>query len=880
MGLTNLNHTSPKNEASPKIYGNILSTQVRSNTRPKHDNVNPITEPSEMSALKQAQYFYDYSDEDSDVSIKRPVSKDFSIASTVSLDELLDQTLENIDTPVDGDYNSDHFLFSLKQLPLQDKKSGSYRSSSERDDPLTVCTSYDSVDGIVTQTVNGIGTQTVKEQDANELVKDSSDKSKQQPSDRERRLQGKPDIVKDTEQCEQRNLQKGITVSQIPGSSMPGYRAKRPKSLILGANDKKFLYCEYGSSSSSDTSDEEWSYQLSYAKNIKQQEIQSKVAKSLQSGQAQIIESARSGKHTQGAINGKKNKVSTNSEKQTAKVVSQIPKANITKKSSKIPPPVATKPVKKKSVPNDNITTRPKSVEICVNTVITNSEPVTCYSYLNKVETKSDSVKYFSQKDHDSSIFSTKSDDPDLTMNSTFDEVKVERSGSKDDGYSTMSSDVQPEIMEKYSDVFESSTNSNEIRNSNLSLSSQNSFSSEDRPSTYGSLGRVRAMKMKFDMESQKSPEKEVVLKSPPNSPSKCTLKPPKSTALAKPPSVQCPGTTTDKPVTTGLSRIPKSKPTRDTITVTKPKSALPVPKSSSLPIKKETEVAAVGNTANLKPKDMCMTRDKTEVKCQENRSITTEMTPNKEIKDQTVRMPHTIPQTSTPKHLEEQFMNLGYFAPSFDRIEFLRDPSCDSNSSLSDRGSDLTSLHISEDNILSDIPEEKEGYESSVGHRSGNTSFSSLPNVTAAKRSIQVTHTAHTQHHATKFTTTLKNHWASLQGLCRAAKETDFEQQKLLKRTADYDELYGGCLNIETLNERSTSESDLYNRGDKPEVTLVPRLSRSRSEDSLVIDELGVEEKLQELLKNEMLRQVSYPDLGLYYTIPSFNPLPNKPLF
>jgi hypothetical protein len=42
-----------------------------------------------------------------------------------------------------------------------------------------------------------------------------------------------------------------------------------------------------------------------------------------------------------------------------------------------------------------------------------------------------------------------------MSSDSSFESVKnekVERSGSKDDGYSTMSSDIQPEMLEKFSD--------------------------------------------------------------------------------------------------------------------------------------------------------------------------------------------------------------------------------------------------------------------------------------------------------------------------------------------------------------------------------------------------------------------------------------------
>ena len=839
MGLTTLSHTSPKNEET-SVYANISQVPSSfSSVLTRTDQVPQNGDQTESNTLTRGQYFYDYSDEDSDfreADLKRPISTDFSAASTISLDELLDRTLENTDTPVDSDFSSGFFLYppmSTSQKVTENKSGASV--------------------SCVSNSVQNIKSEKLQ---SSQNISNASEREKEAKN----RLTGKPDIVQDTEECEQRLMQQSLTLSEIPGSSMPGYRAKRPKSLILGAKEKKFLYCEYGSSSSSDTSDEERRYKISYAKNVKQQEIQSMVAKSVKSGEAKVIESPKSScsNKDSGAEKSKSSSVDTKKTKS-----SQLPKPGVIKKPSRIPPPVASKPAHKVCVDpkTEAKIPRPRSVEICVNTAaLSTLNSKTFYPLVHDAGSND-----FSKSESETCL--NKSYDKIEHVDTTFDEVKVERSGSKDDGYSTMSSDIQPENLEKYSDAFESSTNSNDARNSNLSLSSQNSYSSEDRLSGHGSLGRVKAMKIKFEIENQKSPESSPT-KSPPVSPKRSLLKSPKP-VLERVSQKYSDNVSADPGSNfSQSSKIPKPK--GPLISQPKPKSAIPLPKTSTS-AKKDHVISKV--EVNIQPQlKKCVkeisVQETVQTRMVETSSVSLKSSPIVTVPQNVINTQKflinqsssqtSVHQNSMTTKVVEEFNQLNYFPPAFDKMDILAE-GYDSNSSLSDRASDLTSLHISEDNILSDIPEEKDGYESSVGLRSENTSISSLPAISVKKPVQQTTHSS-TSHHASvkfQFSTTLKRHWSSNQGLARAVYTADYEKQKQAKQTADYDELYGGCLNIESLLERSSSESDMLTRGDKPEVILLPRLQRSKSAEELVIDELAVEEKLQMFLKQSMMKEV-----------------------
>ena len=837
MGTTNLTHTSPKSEIpSPKSETvNTASAKIaqvpKASTPMSADS--PIVRPdsfvsqrstSSLTNSTKGQYFYDYSDEDSDWN--RPVSKDFSIASSVSLDEMLDKTLENMDTPGSIDFTSDnHFLF---KSPVVD--SGAINDN------------------------NNV---------PNEMRDDHSDSNcaAEEINDNDNRLRGKPDIVKDTEECEQRNLKKSLTISQIPGSGMAGYRARRPKSLILGSKDKKFVYAEYGSSSSLDSSsDESWSYQASFAKNNKQQEIQSRVAKSLKVGVTKEVETPTNISTLEVTLNAQNDKNNRN-----VKPTSQIPRPNLSKKTMKMPPPVAQKPVRRKS-PSDHVAERPKSVEICVNTVLAPSvtKPVTCFPYYKSVDIydEKDFSKFTPDKFSTLPQAKAENGDKKLDTSDSFDEVTVERSGSRDDGYSTMSSDVQPEAMEKFSDdnlkerhfthdyicdsstitkrdddlkhrldfssdpdsSHENSVPSSERKSSSHSLSSPVSVSSEDRHSQFGSLGRVKAMKLKYEIEIQnRSPEREI-FKSPPQTPPKS----PKRTSFA------------DKVDKNAASKIPLIRQSS-----IPPSSSPQVPKlNSKLPLCQNINIQNKSG-ANYNPPF--------------NRPVNESSINNSNvssISQNSYKTPNEIQYKPQNNNIIEQFDKLSYFMPPSEQISLLPEGGYDSSSSASERGSDLTSLHISEDNILSDIPEEKDGYESSVGKLSEANSLTSIP----LKEHHQSRH-EHTccQHHNVHFEVRLRKYWLSLNGLMRGASESDVNKQNDEIETSYCDEVYGSCLNMDTPLERSASESDLSKKRDDPSKWWLPKLPCGRQR--ILVDEIEVEGRVNDILKQIVFQQVSAVD-------------------
>ncbi|XP_052235048.1 microtubule-associated protein futsch-like isoform X2 [Dreissena polymorpha] len=892
MGLNTLNHTSPKSEESAtQIYENV-QTPVNcvspndnqctfksttdahvSNKSVVITNVSIVSQSgplnyaavsgrftgnfidTETCMAKKPNYFYDYSDEDSDCPVTRSPSKDFGSVSTISLEELLDRTLENMDTPNGSEFSSGYLAYNSTQMLTESV-------TSDNSSDVTLLKNYEVVK-------SADNTNTLSSSNFGENVPSNIFSASQNVGNN---LGGKPDIVKDTEHSQQKNLQKNIPVSEIPGSSLPGYRAKRPKSLILGSKEKKFLYCEYGSSSGSDSSENEHlSCKVSYAKNVKEQEIQSKVSKCVKNGQAKVIESPKSAKST---LKCASNVPEVKNEKDD-KVQSLISKPSAIKKPSKIPPPVASKPVSKMSsipkiAPSTSIQ-RPKSVEMVVNTALTTHKSKLSGYF------ESPNPKDLTKAESEHSISSKmKLSSSDLNSNTTFEDIKVERSGSKDDGYSTMSSDIQPEMLEKYSDAFDSSTNSNEARNSNLSLSSQNSYSSEDRLSGHGSLGRVKAMKLKFELENQRSDTEVSPTKSPPLSPAKSLLKSPKPVSEKFNCKEEQIKVSEHKPGS-NLSKLQKPKSgiavlKENTYLLTKQKCAIPVPAGSTKP---PTTKLSHKVEINIEPKVEMAPKEVLSPQSAQRKSFPitnpnyVTSTPVRQVSLESPTTPKLSPiqPNISPPHIINHLVPTNGYVDQFDKltffenIELLKDSNFDSNGSLSDRASDLTSLHISEDNMLSDIPEEKDGYESSLGVMSENTSFSSLPTVNMVKKSPQHTQTHTNAHHNAQrhqFTHTLKRYWSSCSGIVRAATIFDYEKQKKTKETADYEELYGGCLNIETLLERASSESDMYTRGDKPLVNLLPRLHRSLSADNIRIDEIAVEERVQAILKQFVLTQIS----------------------
>ena len=935
--------------------GNMNSSQLGSMDSSQLGNMNE----SQFGSSKKGQYFYDYSDEDSDWN--RPVSKDYSIASSVSLDEMLDKTLENIAvTPADTDFSSDsHFVFMSPVLP----NSGS---------PVLENVNTNENNNVPIESNNA----SVSVSNASEEINDGND-----------RLRGKPDIVQDTEKREQRNMKQSLTMSQIPGSGLAGYRARRPKSLILGSKDKKFVYAEYGSSSSLDsTSDEDWSYQFSYAKNIKQHEIQTKVAKSLQSGTAKEIATPTNVSTLEVTLNAQNDKSSKSS-----KTPSQLPRPNSSKTPVKTPPPIAQKPGRKRSPSNNSIGERPKSVEICVNTALvpTITKPVTTYFPFHEtieILNEKDLNKFAPDKFSTLPQAKTESADKKLDTSDSFDEVTVERSGSRDDGYSTMSSDVQPDAMEKFSDenmIMEKQAHSFESENIghndtlrqkldsssdhdsvidtsshninkrysgqyNQNFSSPTSVSSGDRASQCGSLGRVRAMKLKYELEIQnKSPEREMnLMKSPPPTPPKSPQRiffqePSGVKGASKIPLVRqrnvsgnaAPQTNkVQSKIPVNQSVITQNKTVPNSLNKTVPNSqnkTVPYSQNKTVPNSLNKTVPNSQNKTvpysqnKTVPNSLNKTVPNSQNKTVPNRQYKTmpnsqnEIVPdspnkaipnsnaadpllktsarsnipslrgsnqagltylknitlsqdnkdsisNKNKKPQNVAKVHdsgrtnnqckdwTVQEQFDCLSIEEQLSQLSYFMPPSEPVSFLREGGYDSSSSTSDRGSDLTSLHISEDNMLSDIPEEKEGYESSVGKLSEANSLTSISVKDGLTKHV---HTC-CQHQNVHFEVRLRKIWNSEDGLMRAVKECDINKQSHDVEAFIFDDIYGETLNMETPLDRSASESDIYKKGDNPEKRWLPRLSRSRK--TLSLDELTIEGRVNDIMKQMVFQQVN----------------------
>nr|KAG5714787.1 hypothetical protein BaRGS_000275 [Batillaria attramentaria] len=111
-GASSANGSTPKlSPLADKVKLRAKSGGAREPSRSPHRNSLPPSMPF------RSQYYYDYSDEDSD---SRPVSRVFSSASTVSLNELLDTSTEG-DLALDDDFFSDWSSMCLSpqhRLPI------------------------------------------------------------------------------------------------------------------------------------------------------------------------------------------------------------------------------------------------------------------------------------------------------------------------------------------------------------------------------------------------------------------------------------------------------------------------------------------------------------------------------------------------------------------------------------------------------------------------------------------------------------------------------------------------------------------------------------------------------------------------------------------
>ncbi|XP_069108429.1 serine-rich adhesin for platelets-like isoform X3 [Argopecten irradians] len=480
--------------------------------------------PPRVPLLPNGQYFYDYSDEDSD--FNRPVSADFSNTSTISLNEILDHS-DDTDTLLEEDFTTENFAF-FESPSFVKKHHRQYDRQKSRADSKIIEIQEKEIAGA--------------------------------------RLHGKPDIIQDTENSELQNQGKCPRSPYIPKKRNSLQHSKRkqsnqrPSSLILAPREKQFMHQRYSSSSSSlesSDSDENWSprfarkyHQMKQGRakprtQVKQSSSESTPSPPITSSRhvptGEITLDNMKTVHTE-YISPERPPVVMTSSSETVPHLTN----SLTKRKGP-PPPIPSKPSTGRRSPGIRMGTQSPGFRH-------NKKETTVLQDLKDILPKSQEIKPDSyQSQHVEYTTSATEPQIEVQMNQkimvsaelSFDKAeKVERSGSKDDGYSTMSSDIQPEAMEKFNDTsiqnkdtavkkespvkveealpapavkvnktdltsdldsaMDSSTHSTEMRNSTHSLSSQNSNSSEDRAAVCGSLGRVKAMKILFEAENQK----------------------------------------------------------------------------------------------------------------------------------------------------------------------------------------------------------------------------------------------------------------------------------------------------------------------------------------------------------------------------------------
>ncbi|XP_056012912.1 serine-rich adhesin for platelets-like isoform X5 [Ostrea edulis] len=736
--------------------------------------------PPSVPLLPKAQYFYEYSDEDSD--FNRPVSADFSTTSTVSLNELLEE--EDTDTLLDEEFTAETFAFF--------------------DSPT-----------FVTKTSH---------EDSKSVSKEIQIRKEKSSS-----LGSKPDIVKDTLNCVPA---KSPLMSRRRSMQHPNkrkYQTQRPNSLVLTPKEKQFMYHGYSSSSLSSTdSDETWSPKME-RKNRPHHKPKRKSSSS----------SNRSSYHSS-SVSDKQSLKSSQELTPVATDVPKLPKANsvsteMLQKSEVIsayhpsesneslntnsltrkgpPPPVPKKPSTGKKSPGIRMglqspgfrqnkpTLVPTLSKEKINipkphefkTDFSNStESLQQHHIINTPEICKLNPKYVASSD--SSFESNKSD-------------RVERSGSKDDGYSTMSSDIQPELQEKYNDgaqvnvdsidrnkmvvkdtspvtpaesnkSHKSSTGSegdsmighasgSEAVTSSSSVSSPH-FSDTPSPQSpaYGSLGRVKAMKLLFEAESQKSND------------CKSFRFP-----LRKSPSV-------DSTLSSKCSH---------------PEVNL---KRHSL----GDDSALFNNTQSEQEKE--------------------------KQKDHKVEVMAEVHPTPTAK----TFVSETSFEPYAPPSKLVLKPV------IPETPPSFQPLHLSEENFLSDIPEEKDECEMSTASSVNRLDCSSRYHQPLVKH-LEHLHMFKVRKHKTM--------WSSLQGLSRAFSDSDLHR---CGGSSDDNELEqilncgkGGNLSL----ERSTSLNDLRKKKNV-KCSVKATLPLIRHGHKMVIDEVKVIGQVQEIIKAHIYHQLS----------------------
>ncbi|XP_071101119.1 serine-rich adhesin for platelets-like isoform X3 [Haliotis cracherodii] len=476
---------------TPQSFHDLMSQRKKALSRdnsPKSVNSSRQSSDSPRHTLPfRSQYYYDYSDEDSD---SRPVSRDSSTASTVSLNDLLDSSLD-MDNPLDEDFLSDWSPNCLSpnslntpasgpsQIPVMTKGMFYHYANPTRSSPKTVKSGpY-----------------------ADIIVKDGS----------------------------------ATVVKSEDGFS--GCKPLRPDNLILVPREKQFS-CGFSSSSSSST-EEHKSLINSVKRNVSSDaKGKNSEQKSEKGGNPQKVE-----KHDSMVRKYPANVAGDNKNCIVANVSLVVSPPGKFKKS---PPPVPQKPPRLRKLSSEGqcqgrtdkkgsglIMDKDGMPFLSENLTVEKQKDLAAFLVQDVIErVKSREVLAYHQKAPSS--------------DTSFESVRVERSGSKDDGYSTMSSDIQPEILEKFSDAaaqkvdiqikceqvnesdisstadcstiktkdaftdvmsdhdsaMETSTHSMELRNSNQSLSSQVSSSSCE--SAVSPVLKVNDMKKFFEEEAKK----------------------------------------------------------------------------------------------------------------------------------------------------------------------------------------------------------------------------------------------------------------------------------------------------------------------------------------------------------------------------------------
>ena len=789
--------------------------------------VSPIEKESStisqtVPLLPKAQYFYDYSDEDSD--FNQPISNDFSVNSITSLNELLEG--DDTDTLLDEDITAETFRFFESPTFIETSKP---------------CSKDDSV-------------KNLKAEKRHKRVMKSSS------------LGSKPDIVKDTIDSEMKHHSKSPHMGRRKLSlTYQGKRksqGQRPNSLIL-AREKHFSYQDYHSTSSlsSTDSDENWSPSLERKCHPRHKGGRKSSSSSNRSSYHSSVSEKQSHKSSQElapvAMEIKKSICSTSSDtssvsrentlKQSREngpdLSNSVENLNSSLRKKGPPPPIAKKPMSGKKSPgirmgiqspgfrqnkpsqysyvgkdanSDKLILKPHEFKMDTSTTCVQDVAQTCHVGKSEIKIASNKRQIVSVdiNSDTKNIINGQIGQKYVSSDSSFEGKnldKVERSGSKDDGYSTMSSDIQPEAMEKFSDASLNKTDTLTKENSNLNSapsspkvlsvknstksspeissdldsfigsstvssdfkmsSSTSSFSSvkspkspnpsEDRAVKFGSLGRVKAMKMLFEAENQNSE----------NNMSKFSKFP-----LRKSPSVD--SSLGSKPSIADLGKLKRRSLGDDVCLVT-----------------------------NDEPKEIpTQTREL---------KVTTETIEKQQISKQEER------KKFEPQHRPTLKPSIPEKLPSFQP------------------------LHLSEENFLSDIPEEKDEYDIS--------SHSSASHLEVFRYHHQMS--KHLELLNMFRLRTNKKFWSSTQGLSRAVKEVDDNQFHVFKAGENISLFLSVDKSSFRPLDRSMSLGDLHKTGlTSARVKMLPRLRRPWN---ISLDEVRIMEQVQSIVKSHLLQQV-----------------------